>query len=67
MTTTEPTLPKFNAEHWRAKTPEACEEAFQAYLRAKAESDQRRRESGSVPWHGWDEDERRALFMRRYR
>ncbi|WP_139361049.1 hypothetical protein [Mycobacterium sp. D16R24] len=67
MTTTEPTAPKFNAMHWKSKTPEDRDEAFEAFLRGRTEYDQTVRDNGDTPWHGWDEEKRRALFMKRYR
>lgn len=54
-------------EHWRARTLEEREEAFQAYARTSEPYFQKIRESGETPWHGEDTEDRRHLFLRRYR
>ncbi len=53
------------ADHFRAKTPEAREAAFQAYLDRSAPYFEKVRENGNQPWF-LTEDERRVLFMARY-
>ncbi|QDF69123.1 hypothetical protein FJK96_02335 [Mycobacteroides chelonae] len=62
------TQPKFQPDlHGRARTPEAREEAFQAFLRGRVEYDQAIKDAGDTPWHCWDIHSRRELFMRRYK
>ena len=54
-------------EHWRARTPDEREQAFQAYLERSAPYVAAVEAAGDEPWHGGDIEARRELFMRRYR